>query len=65
MDGFEATRLIKESRPQVRAIVPAMYAEYQDAALAAGADAFVGKGEVSDALLGILAAILEGPQAAR
>jgi hypothetical protein len=36
-----------------------MYVENQDEALAAGADAFVGKGEASDARLGVLAAVLE------
>jgi CheY-like chemotaxis protein len=61
LDGLEATKQIKARWPNVKVVVLSMYVENQDDALAAGADAFVGKGEASDALLGVLAAILEEP----
>jgi len=44
MDGLEATRLIKERRPEVRVVVLTIHATYQADALAAGADAFLIKG---------------------
>lgn len=56
MDGIEATRIVKAKWPQVRVIVLSLYAEYQPAALAAGADAFVSKGEPPERLLAALAA---------
>ena len=61
LDGLEATMQIKAWWPAVKIVVLSMYVENQDEALAAGADAFVGKGEASDALLGVLVAILEKP----
>lgn len=51
LDGIEATRLIKGRAPHIKVIVLSMYAEYQAAALAAGADAFISKGEPPDRLL--------------
>lgn len=57
MDGVEATRLIKTKWQHVNVIVLSMYAEYQETALAAGADAFVSKGEPPEELLMMLAAI--------
>jgi DNA-binding NarL/FixJ family response regulator len=59
MDGLEATGQIKARWPQVKVIVLSMYIEHRDEALAAGADAFVGKGEAPEALLGILTALVE------
>jgi CheY-like chemotaxis protein len=59
MDGLEATGQIKAWWPQVKVIVLSMYIEHRDEALAAGADAFVGKAEAPDALLGILSALVE------
>jgi len=44
MDGLEATRRIKSQWPEVRVIVLTLRAEYEDEALAAGADAFLVKG---------------------
>jgi DNA-binding NarL/FixJ family response regulator len=58
VDGLEATTQIKAQWPWVKVIVLSMYPEYRDEALASGADAFVGKADAPDALLGILAAIL-------
>ncbi len=57
MDGIEATRIIKTKSPQVQVIVLSMYAEYQAAALTAGADAFISKGEPAEQLLAAFAAI--------
>jgi CheY-like chemotaxis protein len=51
MDGLQATRLIKARWPQIRVIVLTLYGEYEAKALAAGADAFIGKGERPDQLL--------------
>lgn len=51
MDGLEATREIKTSRPSVRVVVLTMYPAYRLSAIAAGADAFVLKGCPSDELL--------------
>jgi CheY-like chemotaxis protein len=57
MDGLQATRLIKARWPQVHIVVLTLYGEYEAEALAAGADAFVGKGEPPDRLLAILSAM--------
>jgi pilus assembly protein CpaE len=54
MDGLEATRLIKAQWPQVKVIVLSMYGEYESAAMAAGADAFVAKGDLAKKLRTIL-----------
>jgi DNA-binding NarL/FixJ family response regulator len=51
MDGLEATRRIKEGWPEVRVIVVSMYPSNRAAALAAGADGFLGKGCKVDELL--------------
>ncbi len=54
MDGIRATRLIKERHPGVRIIVLSLHAAAGADALAAGADAFVTKGEGTDGLLWLL-----------
>ena len=51
MNGIEATRIIKTKSEQTPVIVLSMYLEYQDAALAAGADAFISKGDSPERLL--------------
>jgi CheY-like chemotaxis protein len=51
MDGLQATRAIKASRPEMKIIVISMYGDYEAQALAAGADAFVNKGEPAARLL--------------
>ena len=51
MDGLEATRLIKAASPTTRVIVLTLYAEYREAALQVGADAFLTKGMASRKLL--------------
>jgi DNA-binding NarL/FixJ family response regulator len=58
MDGLEATRLIKARWPQVKVIVLSMYADYTADALAAGADAFVSKGEPPERLLATLTTVI-------
>ena len=44
MDGLEATRRIKNQRPEVRVIVLTMHGDHRAEALAAGADVFLVKG---------------------
>lgn len=60
MDGLEATRQIKARWPAVKIVVLSMYVENQDEALAAGADAFVGKGEAPEKLLDVVSAVMQG-----
>ena len=54
MNGLEATRHIKARWSQVRIIVLTLHGQYEAEALAAGADAFIGKGEPPDRLLSAL-----------
>ena len=58
LDGLKATMQIKALWPQVKVVVLSMYAEHRDEALAAGADAFVGKGEAADRLLDLLSVLI-------
>lgn len=51
LDGIETTRRIKAKSPATRVIVISLYGEYRDAALAAGADAFIHKGDAPEKLL--------------
>jgi DNA-binding NarL/FixJ family response regulator len=57
VDGLQVTRLIKAGWPQIKVIVLTLYAEYAADALAAGADAFVCKGEPPENLLNTLAVV--------
>lgn len=54
MDGLTCTRLIKIIAPRITVIVLSMYADYKAAALAAGADAFISKGDPPEQLLEML-----------
>jgi DNA-binding NarL/FixJ family response regulator len=54
LDGVQATQLIKQQWPAVTVVVLTMYAVDQSAALAAGADAFLIKGNAPDRLLAAL-----------
>lgn len=45
MDGLEATRRIKQQRPDIRIILLTMYREYRAAAFRSGADVFLVKGD--------------------
>ena len=56
MDGIEATRIIKAKVAQLPVIVLSLYSEYRAAALAAGANAFLLKGEPVEQLMAILLA---------
>ena len=57
VDGLQVTRLIKAGWPQIKVIVLTLYAEYAADALAAGADAFVCKGDQPEKVLNTLAAV--------
>ena len=59
MDGAQATRLIKRSWPDVVVVVVTVHAVEQAAAVAAGADAFVVKGEAPERLVAALHVGLE------
>jgi DNA-binding NarL/FixJ family response regulator len=59
VDGLQATVQIKALWPQVKVIVLSMHLEYRDEALAAGADAFIGKGEAPETLLDLLSAVIQ------
>jgi CheY-like chemotaxis protein len=56
MDGIEATRIIKTKIAQLPVIVLTLYSEYREAALAAGANAFLLKGESVEQLMAVLLA---------
>jgi DNA-binding NarL/FixJ family response regulator len=58
MDGIEATRAIKQQKSDVKVIVLSMFAEYEAAALEAGADTFISKGEPPEDLLAALSVIV-------
>jgi len=51
MDGLQATRMIKNSWPQVKVVLISMYSDYQEEALGSGADAFLVKGCPADELI--------------
>ena len=57
LDGLRATGRIKRRWPRVRVLVLTLDAEARDEALAAGADAFVAKGDPEDALLAAIRAL--------
>ncbi len=57
MDGLEATRQIKAQWQDVKVVMLSMYGEYADEARAAGADAFVTKGESAERLLATINAV--------
>ena len=51
MDGIEATHIIKTKSAHIPVIVLSMYPEYQESAHAAGAKAFINKGDPPERLL--------------
>ena len=55
IDGLQSTRVIKTLAPGIKIIVLSLYPEYRTAALTAGADAFVSKGEPPARLLAAIA----------
>ena len=54
MDGIDATRIIKMKSAHIPVIVLSLYPEYEADALAAGARAFISKGEPPERLLEVL-----------
>lgn len=50
MDGIEATRCLRQRRPQTRIVVMSAYDQIRSQALAAGADAFVVKDSGCEAI---------------
>ncbi|MGE5140023.1 MAG: response regulator transcription factor [Rudaea sp.] len=50
LDGLQATRMIKQERPDIRVVILTLYPEFRQAALEAGADGFVTKEGPSQAL---------------
>ena len=60
MNGLQATRLVKAQWPQVKVIVLTLYAEYAAEARAAGADAFICKGEPAEKLLTTVMTVATG-----
>ncbi len=57
LDGINATQLIKQLAPHVKVIALSIACDYRSEALAAGADAFVCKGDPPGALLEALAQV--------
>ena len=58
VDGMDATRLIKATYPQIKIILYSMYPEYKKAALSAGADAFITKGDPSKILVDTIRSLI-------
>jgi DNA-binding NarL/FixJ family response regulator len=63
-NGFDATRLIKTYRPQTKVIVLTVHAErnYEQAAIAYGADAFIAKKRLSSDLLPAIRLLADSPE---
>lgn len=57
MNGLDAARVIKSRWPSTKVIVLSMFSDYEQPALAAGADAFVSKTEPPALLIGALEAV--------
>jgi DNA-binding NarL/FixJ family response regulator len=51
LDGLQATRMLKASWPNIGVVALTLYREQREAALAAGADAFVTKGDPPERLI--------------
>ena len=62
LDGIQATQLVKQQWPAVIVVVLTMYAVEQSAALAAGADVFLIKGNAPDRILAALGVDILGSQ---
>ena len=63
LDGVQATRMLKAVWPDIGVVALTLYREQREVALAAGADAFVTKGDAPERLVQALQAIewrLEG-----
>src|SRR5919201_7107049 len=53
-NGMQATRIIKERWPAITVVALTMYVAHRDAALAAGADAVVSKGDTPTQVIQVL-----------
>lgn len=62
LDGIHATQFIKANAPDVKVIAVSMSPDYRAEALAAGADAFVYKGEPPEAILEALIRVAGLPE---
>ena len=62
LDGITATWFIKQQAPQVKVIAVSMSPDYRSEALAAGADAFVCKGDPPGVLLEALVRLTGWPE---
>jgi DNA-binding NarL/FixJ family response regulator len=58
VDGITATRGIKSRWPDIRVLALSLYPGLQEAALAAGADVFVSKGESPERLMCAISSLL-------
>lgn len=63
MGGLEITQQIKDRWPETGVVVLSMYSDLEPGAMAAGADAFVTKGEPPEVLLRILESVSEHREA--
>lgn len=59
VNGFDATRRIKADRPQTKVIVLTVHANFEQVALAHGADAFIPKRRLSSDLLQTIHALMK------
>ena len=59
MDGLQATRHIKRYWKQIKVIVLSMFGDCQADAFAAGADAFISKGELPENVLDRISQVLD------
>jgi DNA-binding NarL/FixJ family response regulator len=57
MGGLETTRRIRDRWPETGIVVLSIYSDFEPSVIAAGADAFVTKGEPPEVLLAILEAV--------
>ena len=60
LDGLSATRRIKSEHPEIKVLVLSLRADGSQDALAAGADAFVSKGESPQRLIAAIAELADG-----
>ena len=60
LDGLEATRLIKSRQPEIKVLVLSLHSCCAEEAIAAGADAFVSKGDTPERLLGMVTSLVNG-----
>ena len=57
LDGVQATRMLKAAWPDIGVVALTLYHEQREVALAAGADAFVTKGDAPQQLVQVLQAL--------